>query len=80
MRVCDRRSTGDPVACRPLQPLRSDGNASSTGRVGRMSITVESTARAMADAVRRGEISARELLELHLARIAERNPELNAIV
>src|SRR3954468_12881582 len=43
-------------------------------------ITVESTARAMADAVRRREISARELLELHLARVAERNPELNAIV
>lgn len=41
---------------------------------------VESTARAQADAVRRGEISARELLDLHLARIAERNPELNAIV
>jgi amidase len=34
----------------------------------------------MADAVRRGEISARELLELHLTRIAERNPQLNAIV
>ena len=45
-----------------------------------MSLTVESTARAMADAVRRREISARELLELHLARIAERNPQLNAIV
>ena len=45
-----------------------------------MSLTVDSTARAMADAVRRREISARELLELHLARIAERNPELNAIV
>src|SRR3954468_18753041 len=43
-------------------------------------ITVESTARSMADAVRRKEISARELLELHLARIAERNPTLNAIV
>jgi amidase len=34
----------------------------------------------MADAVRRREISARELLELHLARIAERNPQLTAIV
>src|SRR3954469_16249767 len=44
------------------------------------SVTVDSTARAMADAVRRREISARELLDLHLARIAERNPELNAIV
>src|SRR3954452_1018485 len=43
-------------------------------------VTVESTARAMADAVRRREISARELLDLHLARIAERNPQLNAIV
>src|SRR3954469_14114560 len=44
------------------------------------SVSVDSTARAMANAVRRKEISARELLELHLARIAERNPELNAIV
>jgi amidase len=43
-------------------------------------IDVDSTARAMADAVRRKQISARELLELHLARIAERNPQLNAIV
>ena len=43
-------------------------------------LAVESSARAMADAVRRREISARELLELHLARIAERNPQLNAIV
>src|SRR6478672_4981134 len=45
-----------------------------------MSISVDSTAREQADAVRRREISARELLELHLIRIAERNPELNAIV
>jgi amidase len=43
-------------------------------------LTVDSTARAQAAAVRDGEVSARELLELHLARIAERNPELNAIV
>ncbi|WP_395693943.1 amidase [Nocardioides sp.] len=43
-------------------------------------LTVGSTARDQAAAVRRREISARELLELHLARIAERNPELNAIV
>src|SRR3954467_2662593 len=34
----------------------------------------------MAAAVRRREISARELLDLHLARIAERNPRLTAIV
>src|SRR3954470_18331101 len=44
------------------------------------SISVDSPARAMADAVRRREVSARELLELHLTRISERNPELNAIV
>ncbi len=43
-------------------------------------LTVDSTARAQAAALRDGDISARELLELHLARIAERNPELNAIV
>lgn len=43
-------------------------------------LTVESTARDQAAAVRRREISARELLDLHLDRIAERNPELNAIV
>lgn len=45
-----------------------------------MTISVESTARDQADAVRRREISARELLELHLDRIGERNSELNAIV
>jgi len=43
-------------------------------------LTADSTARAMADAVRRKEISASELLDLHLARIAEHNPQLNAIV
>jgi len=43
-------------------------------------LTVESTARAMASAVARREISARELTDLHLARIAERNPQLTAIV
>ncbi len=43
-------------------------------------LTVDSTARAQAAAVRRREISARELLELHLTRIAERNPRLHAIV
>jgi amidase len=37
-------------------------------------------ARDQAAAVRAAGISARELLDLHLARIAERNPELNAIV
>jgi len=45
-----------------------------------MSISVESTARDQADAVRRRDISARELLDLHLDRIAARNPELNAVV
>ncbi|HEX4472262.1 MAG TPA: amidase family protein, partial [Nocardioides sp.] len=43
-------------------------------------LDVDSTAREMVAAVRGRQISARELLELHLARIAERNPQLNAIV
>ncbi|MCR1784434.1 amidase [Nocardioides carbamazepini] len=43
-------------------------------------LSTDSTARDQAAAVRRREISARELLDLHLDRIAERNPELNAIV
>jgi amidase len=43
-------------------------------------LTADSTAREMVAAVRAREISARELLELHLARIAARNPQLNAIV
>lgn len=43
-------------------------------------LTVESTAREMTAAIGARAVSARELLDLHLARIAERNPELNAIV
>ena len=43
-------------------------------------LTVDATARELAMAVHAKQISARELLDLHLARIAERNPELNAIV
>jgi amidase len=43
-------------------------------------LTADSTARAMVAAVAGRDISARELLDLHLDRIAERNPELNAIV
>jgi amidase len=43
-------------------------------------LTVDSPARVQADAVRRREVSARELLDLHLERIAERNPGLNALV
>jgi amidase len=43
-------------------------------------LTVESSARDQAAAVAARRISARELLELHLTRIAERNPEINAIV
>lgn len=43
-------------------------------------LTVDSSAREMAAAVQGRQISARELLDLHLARIAERNGELNAIV
>ncbi len=45
-----------------------------------MTLSVDSTAREQAAAVRRREISSRELVDLHLARIAERNPQLNAIV
>lgn len=45
-----------------------------------MSVSVDSTARDQVAAVRRKDISARELLDLHLDRVAERNPELNAIV
>jgi amidase len=43
-------------------------------------LSVDSTAREQAAAVRSRDISARELLDLHLDRVAERNPELNAIV
>jgi amidase len=43
-------------------------------------LTPASTAREMAAAVRARQVSARELLDMHLARIEERNPELNAIV
>ena len=51
-----------------------------TGQVTGGDLTVESTAREMARAVRERQISARELLELHLDRIEERNGEVNAIV
>lgn len=43
-------------------------------------LSVDSTARDQAAAVREGRISATELLRLHLDRIAARNPQLNAIV
>jgi hypothetical protein len=43
-------------------------------------ISVDSTARDQAAAVLAREISARELLDLHLTRIEERNGEINAIV
>jgi len=43
-------------------------------------LTADSTARDQAAAIRARQISARELLELHLARIGERNYDLNAIV
>jgi amidase len=45
-----------------------------------MELSVYSTAREMAAAVRAKEVSARELLELHLARIGETNPVVNAVV
>jgi len=38
------------------------------------------SARSMLAALRAKEISARELLDVHLARIADRNPDINAIV
>ncbi|MDN5916417.1 MAG: amidase [Pseudonocardia sp.] len=47
---------------------------------GESGLSADSTARAQAAALRAKEISARELLDLHLERIAGRNPELNAIV
>ena len=43
-------------------------------------LTVESTARDQADAVRRKEVSAREVLAAHLAQIERCNPEVNAVV
>ena len=43
-------------------------------------LTVDSTAREMLAALSSREISCSELMDLHLARISERNPELNAIV
>src|SRR3954453_24060371 len=42
-------------------------------------LDVDSTAREMVAAIRRREISARELLDLHLTRIAERNPLVNPL-
>jgi amidase len=45
-----------------------------------MPLTPDSTARAMAAAVKAREISARELLDLHLARIDQTNPTVNAVV
>jgi amidase len=43
-------------------------------------LSVDSTARDLLAGLRSRRISARELLDLHLDRIAERNPQLNAIV
>lgn len=45
-----------------------------------MSLDVFDTARSMLAAVHAGDVSARELLQLHLDRIAEVNPQVNAIV
>ncbi len=45
-----------------------------------MAVDHYSTAREMADAVAASQISARELLDLHLERIAQVNPSVNAIV
>lgn len=46
----------------------------------RTDVGVDATAREQVAALRSRAISARELLDLHLERIAERNPELNAVV
>ncbi|WP_127480741.1 amidase [Nocardioides pantholopis] len=43
-------------------------------------LTPDSPARVLAAALRERRISAREVLDMHLARIAERNPDVNAIV
>jgi amidase len=43
-------------------------------------LTADSTARDMVAAIQTREISCAELMDLHLARIAEKNPQLNAIV
>ncbi len=45
-----------------------------------MTLDHYSTARAMAAAVAARDVSARELLDLHLARIADANPAVNAVV
>lgn len=37
------------------------------------------TAIEIADAVRRGEVSAKEIVDSHLARIADLNPSINAV-
>ena len=67
-----RRRGGPGAARRARRPPRAAAVSDD--------LTVESSALAMAAAVARKDISARELMDLHLARIAERNPELNAIV
>ena len=74
-------SPGNLPLVGPLQRLTRARLASTSTPVVRVAeLSVDSTARDQAAAVRRREISARELLDLHLARIAERNPELNAVV
>lgn len=45
-----------------------------------MSIDCDATAQTMAAAIRAKEVSARELLEMHLTRIEQTNPTINAVV
>ena len=73
-----RASWSAPGSCWPASwPGRSPRVAGAEGMTG---LDHFSTAREMAAAVRERTISARELLELHLARIEEVNPQVNALV
>ena len=78
-RLAGRLPQGDRRRGRPRAARRCGGNRA-RGPAPMSDISVDSTARDQAAAVRAREISARELLDLHLARIEERNGEINAIV
>src|SRR5690606_3963701 len=67
-----------PCSVSPSAPSRP--GAADEGPAMSSDITCWSTAREMAAAVAAREISARELLELHLDRIEEVNSQVNALV